>query len=378
MKASSITLLILISGFSFLSSCKKKEFGLASNSTFSLDKFEQNIKATFPSGVVGYSYAISYLDKVDRWGAGGDARIAADGLKKYTAETRQELFSVTKFVTAIAICKVLGDKGKTLNEKVVDYLPANWIIHASYNDLTFEQLLSHKSGFSMEDRGYDSLRKMMGIPQIANSYNYNNANYALCRILLPYLYHGKAHFLSAENQNINETATAWAFRTLIRDLVLNPAGLQYWKIVDFKDWNHEGASIYQYTRYYLKSNLAIASSANTDDVLIAGSRGLTLTSYEVSQIQTAFENKKLLSESWMNEMKNKKCGFDTWVNGAHGKYYWKNGGWTTGSGTGGETIIMHFPNGVRVSLNCNSNRKLDDQFVGDPANMAKAYDDAWQ
>jgi Beta-lactamase len=359
-----------------LTACKK-EPSLSGGSSFSLDKFEQNIKTTYPPGVVGYSYAISYLNKVERFGAGGDACIAADGLKAYTVETRQELFSVTKFVTAIAICKVLGDQGKTLSEKVVGYLPSNWKVHASYNDLTFEQLLSHKSGFSMEDRGYDSLRKMMSIAQTANSYNYNNANYALCRILLSYLYHGKAHFLSAENQNINETATAWAFRTLIRELVLKPAGLQYWNLVDFKDWNHQGSTIFQYTRYYLRTNLNIASDANTDDVLIAGSRGLTLTSYEVAQIQTAFENKKLLSEAWMNEIKNKKCGFDSWVDGTHGKYYWKNGGWITDSGTGGETIIMHFPNGVRVSLNCNSNRQLNDQFVGNPANMAKAYDDAW-
>ena len=135
-----------------LSACKK-EPQIANAASFSLDKFEQNIKDKYPPGVVGYSYAISYLDKVDRWGAGGNARIAADGLKPYTIETRQELFSVTKFVTAIAICKVLGDKGKTLNEKVSGYLPANWNVHASYNDLTFEQLLSHKSGFSMEDRG---------------------------------------------------------------------------------------------------------------------------------------------------------------------------------------------------------------------------------
>jgi hypothetical protein len=73
MKTSSITLLILISGFSFFSSCQKKELGLASGSTFSLDKFEQNIKNFYPSSVVGYSYAISYLDKVDRWGAGGES-----------------------------------------------------------------------------------------------------------------------------------------------------------------------------------------------------------------------------------------------------------------------------------------------------------------
>jgi CubicO group peptidase (beta-lactamase class C family) len=367
---------LLLFAVNSFQSCKK-EPSLSGGSSFSLDKFEQNIKNTYPPGVVGYSYAISYLNKVERFGAGGEARIAADGLKAYTIETRQELFSVTKFVTAIAVCKVLGDLGKTLNEKVVNYLPANWKIHASYNDLSFEQLLSHKSGFSLENRDFTSLQKMMTIPQVATAYNYNNANYALCRILLPYMYYGKENYKFSELQGLTENSTATDFRIIIREKVLLPSGLQYWDKADFKDWNHQGITPFQYTLYYLKSNLAVASDANSDDVLIAGSRGLTLTSYEVAQILTAFENKKLLSESWMNEMKNKKCGFDSWVNGTHGNYYWKNGGWTTGTGTGGETIIMVFPNGVRVSLNCNSNRKLNDQFVGNPANMAKAYDDAW-
>jgi CubicO group peptidase (beta-lactamase class C family) len=359
-----------------LSACEK-EPSLSGGSSFSIDKFEQNIKNTYPSGVVGYSYAISYLNKVERFGAGGDARIATDGLKAYTVETRQELFSVTKFATAIAVCKVLGDLGKTLNEKVINYLPGNWKVHASYNDLTFEQLLSHKSGFSMEDRDFTSLKKMMTIPQVATAYNYNNANYALCRILLPYMYHGKDNYKFDELQGLVESSTATDFRAIVREKVLLPSGLQYWDKVDFKDWNHQGITPFPYTLYYLKSNLAIASDANSDDVLIAGSRGLTLTSYEVAQILTAFENKKLVSESWMNEMKTKKCGFDSWKTGDHGKYYWKNGGWTTNTGVGGETIIMVFPNGVRVSLNCNSNRQLNDQFVGDPDNMAKAYDDAW-
>lgn len=369
--------IILFLSILFAVTACKKEPQIANAATFSLDKFEQNIKNTYPSGVVGYSYAISYLDKVDRWGAGGNARIAADGLKAYTPETRQELFSVTKFVTAIAVCKVLDGLEKTLNEKVITYLPANWQIHASYNDLTFEQLLSHKSGFSLEERDFASLKTMMTIPQQANTYNYNNANYALCRILLPYMYYGKENYKFDELQGLTETSVATDYRTIIREKVLLPAGLQYWNKADFRDWNHEGSSIYQYARYYLKSNLNIASAANTDDVLIAGSRGLTLTGYEVAQILTAFENKKLVSESWMNEMKNKKCGFDSWVDGAHGIYYWKNGGWTTNTGTGGETVIMVFPNGVRVSLNCNSNQQPSGQFVGDPANMAKAYDDAW-
>lgn len=362
-------------------SCKKllnKDIDEISTSSFNLDKFEQNIKDTYSAQVTGFSYAISVDGKVARFGASGNARILADGIEAYTPETRQELFSVTKFVTAIAICKVLDAKGKDLSEKVADHLPTYWKVHGSYDDLTFEQLLSHYSGFSIENRGYDSLKKMMGIPQIANAFNYNNANYALCRVLLPYLYYDKSYFKNAEEQDINETATAWAFRSLIRNLVLKPSQLQFYNIADFKDWNHQGVSDYPYARYYVNSNLSEPSVSNSDDILIAGSRGLTLSSYEMAEILTAFENNMLLSADWVSEMKSKKCGFDgSGINGEHGKYFWKNGSGTNAVGAGGETIIMIFPNKVRVSLNCNSNRTFDDSFVSNATNMAKAYDDAW-
>jgi CubicO group peptidase (beta-lactamase class C family) len=365
--------------FMLLTACKKKEPGLASNSTFSLDKFEQNIKNKYGPQTTGYSYAISQYDKVVRYGAGGNARMPNDGQIAYTPETRQELYSVTKFFTAVAVCKVLHAQNKTLSEKVVNYLPTNWTVHASYKDLTFEQLLSHYSGFSMEDRSFDSLKKMMTIPQLANTYNYNNANFALCRILLPYMYYGKNNYKFDELQNLTETSTATDYRTIIRELVLLPAGLTYWNLADFKDWNHEGLTKYKYARYYLWNNPNVASFENSDDYLISGSRGLTLSSYEVAQTLTAFENKQLVNETWINYMKTKKCGFDgSGKIGKHGTYYWKNGSGTNTDGAGAETLIMIFPNGVRVSINSNSHRYLNDLFVDDPDNMVKAFDDAWE
>jgi CubicO group peptidase (beta-lactamase class C family) len=364
--------------FVLFTACEKKELGVASNSTFSLDKFEQNIKNTYGPQTTGYSYAISQFDKVVRYGAGGNARLAADGLLAYTPETRQDLYSVTKFVTAVAVCKVLQGQNKTLLEKVVNYLPTNWKVHASYDDLTFEQLLSHKSGFSMEERSFDSLKKMMTIAQGDQTKNYNNANYALCRILLPYMYYGKNNYIYDELQGLTETSTATDFRTLIRELVLLPADLEYWDKADFKDWHHVALSPSKYTRYYMWSNPNLPSGGNSDDVLISGSRGLTLSSYEVAQILTAYERKLLVNETWMNNMKTKLCGFDGGSNGEHGTYYWKNGGWENKNATGAETIIMIFPNGVRVSVNANSNRFEDDSFVSKASNMVNAFDDAWE
>lgn len=364
-------------------SCQKQignQQQIQNPNAFDIDKFEANIKNTFGAKTVGFSYAIAVGDNIVRHGAMGMASMgSADGIAGYTSETRQELFSVTKFMTAIAAMKLLQLKGKTPDEPIRNYLPPSWNVHSSYNNLSFRQLLSHNSGFQMSDRGYDSLKLMMTLPQGSTARSYNNANFALCRILLPYLkYDGLAYMVNQKAADIEEV-TAIEFRKIMRELVLKPAGLTYWEKVDFKDWHHDNSPTWIPTRYYLFSNILLGSDTNSDDVLIAGSRGLVLSTYEVAQVINAFENGKLLPANIVQMMKTAGCGFDGvgGYSGAKGKYYWKNGGGINRIGQGGETIIMIFPNSVRVSINANSRINPDDQLVGNAANIAKCYDDAW-
>lgn len=363
-------------------SCQKNNIGgeVLNPNGFNMDKFEQNIRDKFGPGTVGFSYAIAAGNNIVRHGAMGLASFGTpDGISGYSSETRQELFSVTKFMTAIATFKLLQMKGKTGDEFIVNYLPPSWNVHQSYGSLTFKQLLSHNSGFQMSDRSYDSLKLMMTLPQGNTARQYNNANFALCRILLPYLKYGAGYIANQVSVEGIEEFTAIEFRKIMRDLVLQPSGLTYWDKVDFKDWHHNNDPNYIPTRYYLFSDLASGSDSNSDDVLIAGSRGLVLSTYEVAQVINAFENGQLLPAMTVQMMKTAGCGFDGvgGFSGAKGKYYWKNGGGINRTGQGGESIIMIFPNDIRVSINTNSRINPDDQLVGAPANIAKAYDDAW-
>ncbi|HYD92074.1 MAG TPA: hypothetical protein VEA37_11390, partial [Flavobacterium sp.] len=152
-------------------------------------------------------------------------------------------------------------------------------------------------------------------------------------------------------------------------------------IVDFKDWHHQNIANYAHTRYYLWSDTDLSSTENSEDLVIAaGSRGLTLSTYEVAQTLIAFEENKIVSANMVSTMKTEGLGFDgvNGISGDHGRYYWKNGGGADRRGVGGESIIMIFPkNNVMVSINCNSNRFVDDQFVGSASRLAEAYDNAW-
>lgn len=374
--------LLLVSLLLFGVSCQKANNNgeILNPNGFNIDKFEQNIKDRFGPSTLGFSYSIAVGNNIVRNGAMGVASMgSADGIAGYTIETRQELFSVTKFMTAIAAMKLLLNKGLTPDEPIVNYLPPSWNVHQSYNTLSFRQLLSHNSGFQMSDRGYDSLKLMMTLPQGNTARSYNNANFALCRILLPYLKFQGTPTLAQLQPNQIEEFVAIEFRKIMRDLVLKPSGLTYWDKADFKDWHHNDSPTWIPTRYYLFSNLNLGGDTNSDDVLIAGSRGLVLTTYEVAQVINAFENGKLLPAQITQMMKSAGCGFDGvgGFSGAKGKYYWKNGGGINGRGQGGESIIMIFPNSVRVSINTNSRINEDDQLVGAPSNIAKCYDDAW-
>ncbi|MEJ8816421.1 serine hydrolase domain-containing protein [Lacibacter sp. H407] len=370
--------LILASFILLLVACQKKEQGINSNQPkFDLDKFEQNIKTTYGPQAVGYSYTIAIGDKIMRFGAAGKAT-RSDGDVPYTIETRQEIFSVTKFMTAIAVFKMLQIKGISPDAYIHNYLPNSWTIHPSLMQISFRRLLSHNSGFAKNDRDYASLKQMMNIAQIDTTRTYNNANFALCRILLPYMKYGKGYFAAAEMNNTLESATALEFREIMRDLVLQPSNIAHWEKIDFKNWNHQGLNNYNYTMFY-RWNSNLAPVTNSDDVLIAGSRGLVMSTYEIAQVMIAFENNQLVPEQTKQLMKIAGCGFDgvNGIGGAKGRYFWKNGGGPGGPGPGGECIIMSFPNSIYVSINSNSNVSDDIQHVASPSKLAKAYDDAW-
>jgi CubicO group peptidase (beta-lactamase class C family) len=240
-------------------------------------------------------------DKIMRFGAAGKAT-RSDADVPYTIETRQEIFSVTKFMTAIAVFKMLQMKGISPDAYIHNYLPNSWTIHPSLMQISFRRLLSHNSGFAKNGRDYASLKQMMTMAQGDTSRTYNNANFALCRILLPYMKYGKGYFATADQNNTLDAVTANEFRIIMRDLVLQPSNIAYWEQIDFKNWNHQGLNNYAYTMFY-RWNSNLSPVTNSDDVLIAGSRGLVMSTYEIAQVMIAFENNQLVPEQTKQLMK---------------------------------------------------------------------------
>ncbi|MEZ4805631.1 MAG: serine hydrolase, partial [Bacteroidia bacterium] len=192
--------IILVFTLLFLSACKKeainqkKSFG----PDFNLDKFEDELKASIqPSGAIGWTYIISQNGLFARGGGFGKARNNADGNRAMNINTKVNMASISKFLTATAVMQLLERRNLTVDSKIGQWLPNNWNQGPGVSQLSFREILGHTSGLSSVNTqfsrtlGYTGLRKMIDTGVIrSKTYTYLNANYALCRILIPSLWKG--------------------------------------------------------------------------------------------------------------------------------------------------------------------------------------------
>ena len=171
-----------------------------------LNKIAANLKNTLNGNVVGYAYAITKHGKVRRTGSGGKARIAGDGNRAYTPATRQNVASVSKTITAVAVMQLLERNKLSIEHKIAPYLPKDWKRGYGFTNatsLTFRQLLSHTSGLDQRfkglsdaqrkkwSNGWDGLKYIVKIgvkKKDVGKYAYKNANFALFRVIVPHLW----------------------------------------------------------------------------------------------------------------------------------------------------------------------------------------------
>lgn len=405
--------------------------GDLANAGFNAATFAAKIEARLTGKVPGFGYRIWVNGQPYGSGAGGagHARTALDApLRHYTSAVRQDIGSCSKLMTALLVLKVLERNHKTMEEPVWPYCPAFFKPSAGFKKLTFRDLLAHTSGvikygnYPGDTKGeladvQDSYENgILGAGdfqgQILNGplptkpygqYAYNNMNYAICRIAVPYLIGmlenpRLLNTLRSYEKNydqINE-GVASIFRTYLRTEVFRPAGLNAYNQVDFTNW---GSPASQFTKYYSQKapkapdldneneswqpglNFADANQPGTDGgnyFLSSGSGGLFLSADELAQVVAAARANKIVNENvqgWMKtgDSKGRKMGFDGGMAGKHGTYYYKNG-----SGSGGNAVLLDFDGGplvnVQVAITTNT-RGTEVLSVGV---WAKLFDESWK
>jgi CubicO group peptidase (beta-lactamase class C family) len=153
----------------------------------------QKIDALINKQATGYSFIIMNHGLLVASNSFGQARTAANApATAMSADLRTNAASVTKNMTAVAVLKLLAAKNVSVTSPIYPYLPKSWQLGKNVNAITFAELLTHTSGIrdtQSPDTSYAGLKATMAQDILLSNKvkKYQNANFGLFRIIIPYL-----------------------------------------------------------------------------------------------------------------------------------------------------------------------------------------------
>jgi len=353
--------------------------GLASNSLrFDIVRFRQNVIGELGSKSVGWALAISYLGQLYNGGdAFGQARTSADSPSTpQTINKRMQVASVSKPLTSIVTLHLLDGLGLNPNTQIAPYLPSDWVQGPGVDELEFRHFLTHRSGVGQAKPGskYEDLQVFIengpgpGFnPQFPPSFDYDNSNFGMMRILIPGL---MGIDLSAFEPDFQGIIASSAFLSYSR-LVYEQIGIN-----ELSCESHDDQPTVQYNFPDNNDSGYLEPSRNHN----CGGFGWFISARELASVMTHLRNTEdLLSATARNWMQENHLGFGNPVNrgyasGAYGNYYGHGGDWFHGAGEA-HTCVLAFPIRLEVGLVINSEYHSSMPYQCDL--LKEAFENAW-
>ncbi len=369
MKPRIFALLLLIASPIFFSSssCKKLApiFGAIckDGECIDYDLFTKNIEDDLDGKVVKYAYFIR----------GGLASFkGASGPKRTQSDPPAEVFkttdkfnpaSVTKTITATALLRAMEQNKVAISDKIGNYLPSSWNVPQNVQNITFEDVLAHKSGLR-DGNGYN-YQGVQGVMETDiklsdKVYEYENVNYALARILLAYVDGYK------ETGSNEEQATADYFIKYVQEEIFKPQRIS----TNFTPETNG-------TLFYPNPPNNANGTNYGDWALRPGPAGIQLSVEELAEFLFFLYNGDYVSKEMLVNMENLGLGLRRYNQPKDGPAY-GHGGFFPASRNGGAELssgIVTFDSGVQAVLVYNG--KEDE--VGNPAPrfLINAYNFSW-
>lgn len=339
-----------------------------------LDSFAENIESSFEGRCTGFGYAIFDNGNYVRGGGNGFRYKSDHPLTQlpFDQNTQKDCHSMSKTITAAAMIRALQIRGIGLDARIYDYFPEefqNITPGISTKLITFQQLLSHQSGFGDSAKTWSELRnELQSGPDYALGSDtvYSNWNYGMCRLLIPYVLY------TNEMREIEGTVTssqlsagcADLYINFTRDWILKPAGAHATRTRPPQNPQSVNFS------YLYSWNDHDAEGIMPDRRLNIGSGGWAMSAKEYGKFLSALYNGEILNNTvkvgnaWENTidyMKANNLGMWT-IRGSSNEIYYQHTGansYSGNSGTyGGQSVWMHYPTTnlcAVVQINCNAN-----------------------
>ena len=348
---------------------------------FRLDLYEANIRDAFEGQVVGYQYAIAKNGLLVATHQDGVARTGADLPATAQSATKEmNIASVSKTITATVLVQLLDDLSIPVDSSIEPYLPASWDRGPGIDDLSFRSLLIHESGLD-DNRNRDyrlaDLESYIaagvegvnddGVPY-QDLFQYQNANFALFRVAIPYLLYGEDDIqeLYADFPFTFEDLISWLYVDAVRTYALDLTG--------FVDADCQADDPTPTLRYAFPDDGSPGAEAG-DWRTRCGSGGWFMSSVELVGFMAyrRFTN-LIMSPTARGRMDTGFLGWNdpndwSWGSGLYGTYR-SHGGDLTNL----DACIMEYPNGIQTALLINSG---GGSYAYQCQELTDAYDNAF-
>jgi CubicO group peptidase (beta-lactamase class C family) len=355
-----------------------------------LDEMATAIEHDLAGRCVGFGYAIFQNGNFARGGGGGSAKLGDpenqfDFGIPFDEDTVKDAHSMSKTITAVALVLALeANPSVDLGSAIFPFLPAdlqNVVPAASaVRNITFQNLLAHRSGFSASSSfSWAQIRTQLqgGLPNPIGQYEYANWNYAVCRLLIPYIVN--QNFYRSLEQNLSgqpdggvaqiDQATSNFYINWVRNQVFEPAG-----ITATIHPRPVASTLDNFAWYYDASDRAVPAQIMPDRRLTVGSGGWALSAKDFARFIAALFRGEILTAGQLQDLQDNDLGmFDrTGINGSD-VYFSHNG--ATSSAVGGRSTWMYFPNDIAVAVQVNS---LNNQYSAIGLDLSRTVQEAWE
>lgn len=343
----------------FFYSCNPKEEAEPTKPTLPA-LMAQKLEDSLRGKDIGYAFTIYEGTELTAQGSGGfqSRKADAEGQKSFTVDTKMHIASMTKTLTAMAFLKVAQQKGLHTTDRIAKYLPPVWPRGGGIDQVTFGDLLTHRSGIvglggncqngSFTENIYSGLRQLIakGVTT-RGSYCYQNTNFGLFRVLIPSI----LGYQFTGNETADAAETEKRYLAFLQQEIFEKAGVSNATIT-----YPAGNPTYTYN-YPLSASQIGWNPGNFSQTL--GGYGMYLTPMEAGKIYAAAlssATNAVLPNALSDSLLIKNLGCYKATSGI-GTYYYHDGWWYSGlvpAGQGLRTIWMKFPNNITCVLFVNA------------------------
>ncbi len=325
-----------------------------------LERAASSIEDGLKGNCKGYALVVSYKDEMNVKRAGGWARLKADPPKtEMSTSVPFTLASVSKVITAAALIRVLNKKNLHLDTRIHSYLPDHWDVHRSIHDVSFKNLMEHRTGFRFGGDGeyYHDVKRNMEAgmdSSLRGTFDYSNHNYDVIRLLIPRLagYKIEQYKKDPGPAEIMQAAMyAGYYVDYVQKEVFGAAGLSNFESISCKALPFVTGKCYKFPYNGL-------SGTDFGDVTLeSGAQGWVMSAAQLSKfIRRLHFTDRILSKEFSDYMIKYGMGYDHTGDTPGGiSSYWKGGSYSSKQNAGAlKSLVIGFGNNVNVALIINS------------------------